>query len=138
MSQFTVVIAGRPNVGKSALFNRLFGRRRPLVHDLPGMPRDVRGVQASLPDDRAYLLVDTGVFDPEGKEAIPKAVRDKALAAIREADLVVLVMGASAGVLPGDRAAARAAREAGADTIVAANKIDRKEGSEGEVEAWEL
>jgi GTP-binding protein len=138
MSHFTVVIAGRPNVGKSALFNRLLGRRRSLVHDLPGMTRDVLEIQASLPDDRTYRLVDTGGFDPEGKEVIPKAVRDKALAAIRDADLVVLVMDASAGVLPGDRAAARAAREAGADTIVAANKIDRKEGSQGEVEAWEL
>ena len=138
MREFTVVIAGRPNVGKSALFNRLLGRRRSLVHDLPGMTRDVLEAQASLPDDRTYRLVDTGGFDPEGREPIPRAVRDKALAAIRDANLVVLVMDASAGVLPGDRAAARAAREAGADTIVAANKIDRKEGSEGEVEAWEL
>jgi GTP-binding protein len=85
-----------------------------------------------------YRLVDTGGFDPEGREPIPKAVRDKALAAIRGADLVILVVDASAGVLPGDRAAARAAREAGADTIVAANKVDRRDGSEGEVEAWEL
>ena len=136
--QFKVVIAGRPNVGKSALFNRLLGRRRSLVHDLPGMTRDVLEVEARLPDERIYRLVDTGGFDPEGREPIPKAVREKALAAIRGADLVVLVMDASAGVLPGDRAAARAAREAGADTIVVANKIDRKEGSEGEVEAWEL
>ena len=136
--RFTVVIAGRPNVGKSALFNRLLGRRRSLVHDLPGMTRDVLEAEARLPDDRVYRLVDTGGFDPEGKEPIPKAVRQKALEAIRGADLVVLVMDASAGVLPGDRAAARAAREAGIDTIVAANKIDRKEGSEGEVEAWEL
>jgi len=136
--QFKVVIAGRPNVGKSVLFNRLLGRRRSLVHNLPGMTRDVLEAEARLPDDRIYRLVDTGGFDPEGGEPIPKAVREKALAAIRGADLVVLVMDASAGVLPGDRAAARAAREAGADTIVAANKIDRKEGSEGEVEAWEL
>jgi GTP-binding protein len=136
--QFKVVIAGRPNVGKSALFNRLLGRRRSLVHNLPGITRDVLDAEASLPDERIYRLVDTGGFDPEGREPIPKAVREKALAAIRGADLVVLVMDASAGVLPGDRAAARAAREAGADTIVAANKIDRKEGSEGEVEAWEL
>jgi len=56
MSQFTVVIAGRPNVGKSALFNRLLGRRRSLVHDLPGMTRDVLEAQASLPDDRTYRL----------------------------------------------------------------------------------
>jgi GTP-binding protein len=138
MKRFTVVVAGRPNVGKSALFNRLFKRRRSLVHDLPGMTRDVLEVEASLPDGRTYRLVDTGGFDPEGKEEIPKAVRDKALAAIRGADLVVLVTDASAGVLPGDKSAARAIRQAGARTIVAANKIDRREGSEGEVEAWEL
>jgi len=138
MKRFTVVIAGRPNVGKSALFNKLLRRRRSLVHDLPGMTRDVLEAQAELPDGRPYRLVDTGGFDPEGREEIPKAVREKALAAIRRADLVVLVMDASAGVLPGDRAAARAIREAGARTVVAANKIDRREGSEGEVEAWEL
>jgi GTP-binding protein len=136
--EFRVVVAGRPNVGKSALFNRLLGRRRSLVHDLPGMTRDVLETEAHLPDDRVYRLVDTGGFDPEGKEPIPRAVRDKALAAIRGADLVILVVDASAGLLPGDRAAARAARHAGADTIVAANKVDRKDGSEGEVEAWEL
>src|SRR5262249_46900377 len=128
MKRFTVVIAGRPNVGKSALFNRLLRRRRSLVHDLPGMTRDVLEVEASLPDERTYRLVDTGGFDPEGREEIPRAVRDKALAAIRRADLVVLVMDASAGVLPGDRAAARAIREAGARAIVAANKDDRREG----------
>ncbi len=131
-------MAGRPNVGKSALFNRLLGRRRSLVHDLPGMTRDVLEAEARLPDDRPYRLVDTGGFDPEGREPIPKAVRDKALAAIGGADLVVLVVDASAGLLPGDRAAARGARQAGADTIVAANKVDRRDGSEGEVEAWGL
>src|SRR5262245_11495317 len=138
MKRFTVVIAGRPNVGKSALFNRLLKRRRSLVHDLPGMTRDVLEAEASLPDGRTYRLVDTGGFDPEGRDEIPKAVRDKALGAIRNAELGVLVTDASAGVLPGDKAAARAIRESGAKTVVAANKIDRREGSEGEVEAWEL
>ena len=138
MSVFRVVVAGRPNVGKSALFNRLLRRRRSLVHDLPGMTRDVLEVDAPLPDGRTYRLFDTGGFDPEGKEKIPAAVRDKALAAIRRADLVLLVMDASAGVLPGDRAAAKAARHAGVETLVVANKVDRREGSEGEPEAWEL
>ena len=138
MSAFRVVIAGRPNVGKSVLFNRLLRRRRSLVHDLPGMTRDVLEVDAPLPDGRTYRLFDTGGFDPEGKEKIPAAVRDKALAAIRRADLVLLVMDASAGVLPGDRAAAKAARHAGVETLVVANKVDRREGSEGEPEAWEL
>jgi GTPase len=137
-NRFTVVIAGRPNVGKSALFNRLVGRRRSLVHDLPGMTRDVLEGQAQLPDGRSFRLLDTGGFDPEDKEAIPRAVRRGVATAIEKADLVVLVVDSSAGILSGDQAAARLVREAGVETIVAANKVDRKEGSAGEVEAWEL
>jgi len=135
---FRVVIAGRPNVGKSALFNRLLRRRRSLVHNLPGMTRDVLEETARLPDGRSYLLLDTGGFDPEGREPIPAAVQEKAAEAIRRAGLVLLVTDASAGVLPGDRDAARLARESGRDTVVVANKVDRREGSEGENEAWEL
>jgi GTPase len=135
---FRVVIAGRPNVGKSALFNRFVRRRRSIVHDLPGMTRDVLEAEAKLPDGRTFLLSDTGGYDPEGREKIPASVRDRAVAAIRGADLVLLVTDASAGVLPGDRAAARAVREAGPPCAVVANKIDRREGREGEVEAWAL
>jgi GTP-binding protein len=135
---FRVVVAGRPNVGKSALFNRLVRRRRSLVHNLPGVTRDVLEAKASLPDGRTYTLLDTGGFDPSGKEKIPKAVRDKAVAAIRSADLVLLVVDASAGVLPGDLSAARMVREAGREALVIANKIDRKEGLAGEGEAWAL
>jgi len=135
---FRVVIAGRPNVGKSSIFNKLVRRRQAIVHDLPGMTRDVLESEAKLPDGRSYLLSDTGGYDPGGKEKIPAAVRDKAVAAIQGADLVFLVMDASAGVLAGDRAAARVIREAGRECAVVANKIDRKAGSEGEGEAWEL
>ncbi|MGH9398884.1 MAG: GTPase, partial [Thermoanaerobaculia bacterium] len=138
MKPFRVVVAGRPNVGKSAVFNRLARRRRSLVHDLPNVTRDVLEAQAHLPDGRSYVLFDTGGYDPEGREKIPKAVREKAVAAIQAADLVLLVVDASAGVLPGDRAAARVVREAGRDALVVANKIDRKEGREGEQEAWAL
>jgi GTP-binding protein len=129
VNPFRVVIAGRPNVGKSALFNRLLRRRRSLVHGVPGMTRDTLEVEAPLSDGRSYRLLDTGGFDPEGREEIPAAVREKAVAAIRQADLILLVMDASTGVLPGDRQAARAAREAGVETLVVANKVDRREGS---------
>jgi len=135
---FRVVVAGRPNVGKSALFNRLVRKRRSLVHNLPGVTRDVLETTASLSDGRTYTLLDTGGFDPEDKAKIPKAVRDKAVAAIRSADLVLLVVDASAGVLPGDLSAARMIRESGREAIVIANKIDRKEGRAGEGEAWSL
>jgi GTP-binding protein len=135
---FTVVVAGRSNVGKSALFNRLVGRRRSLVHDLPGMTRDVLEAAASVPDGRSYRVVDTGGYDPDAGEEIPRAIRERALAALQGADLIVLVVDASAGILPADLEAARAARSTGVATVVAANKIDRREGSEGEVEAWSL
>jgi GTP-binding protein len=135
---FRVVIAGRPNVGKSALFNRLARRRRSLVHDLPGVTRDVLEAEAELPDGRCYRLLDTGGFDPDNRERIPKAVRERVTRAIRSADLVLLVMDASAGILPGDRETALLIRQAGRDAVVVANKIDRKAGREGEGEAWEL
>jgi GTP-binding protein len=135
---FRAVIAGRPNVGKSVLFNRLVGRRRSLVHDLPGMTRDVLEGKATLADGRAFRVFDTGGFDPSGKEEIPAAVRRKALEAIRQADLILLVVDGSAGIVPGDRAAAAAVRQSGVETIVVANKIDRKEAEAGELEAWEL
>ena len=81
---FRVVVAGRPNVGKSALFNRLTRRRRSIVHDLPGMTRDVLEIKAELPDGRTYLLADTGGYDPSGKEKIPAAVREKAVGGDQE------------------------------------------------------
>src|SRR6266496_6432931 len=109
--KFSVVIAGRPNVGKSALFNRLLRRRRSLIHDLPGVTRDVLEAEASTNDGRHYRLLDTGGYDPEGREEMPRAVAKRAAAAIRKADLVLLVVDASAGILPGDLAAARMIRE---------------------------
>src|SRR4029453_16762545 len=73
---FRVVVAGRPNVGKSALVNRLLRRRRGLGHDLPRLTPDAIEGGAALPDGRTYRLLDTGGYDPEGKEKIPAAVRD--------------------------------------------------------------
>ena len=135
---FRVVVVGRPNVGKSALFNRLVGRRRSLVHDLPGMTRDVIEEEAALSDGRRFKAIDTGGFDPLDQETIPAAIRRRALDEIARADFVLLVTDASAGVLPGDREAARVVRQAGKDCVVLANKIDRREGREGEQEAYGL
>src|SRR5215831_9753552 len=138
MKRFTVVIAGRPNVGKSALFNRLLRRRRSLVHDLPGVTRDVLEGEAKTPDGRTYRVLDTGGYDPEEKAEIPRAIAERAVSAIRKADLALLVVDAAGGIVPADRTAARMIRESGVDALVVANKIDRKEGEAGEGEAWEL
>jgi GTP-binding protein len=133
-----VVVVGRPNVGKSSLFNRLIRRRRSLVHDLPGMTRDVIEALLVFPDGGTLTLVDTGGFDPADRDAIPTAVRERALAEIRRADLVLLTLDASAGILPADREAARIVRRAGRRCLVVANKVDRKEGRLGAGEAVEL
>ena len=93
---FRIVVVGRPNVGKSALFNRLVGHRRSLVHDLPGMTRDVIEEETALPDGRKFVVVDTGGFDPSDQEKIPAEVRRRALDEIAAADFVFLVMDASA------------------------------------------
>jgi len=135
---FRIVVVGRPNVGKSALFNRLVGHRRSLVHDLPGMTRDVIEEETALPDGRKFVVVDTGGFDPSDQEKIPAEVRRRALDEIAAADFVFLVMDASAGILPGDKEAARVIRQAGKPCVVLANKIDRREGREGEQEAYGL
>jgi GTP-binding protein len=108
------------------------------VHDRPGMTRDVLEGEGKLSDGRSYRLLDTGGFDPEAGEGVARAVKERALKAIGSSDLVLLVIDASAGLVAGDRAAAARAREAGVETIVVANKIDRKEGESGELEAWEL
>ena len=135
---FRVAIVGRPNVGKSALFNRIFRKRRSLVHDLPGMTRDVVEETLELPSGESIVLIDTGGFDPSDRGAIPDAVRRRALSEIASCDLALLVVDASAGVLPGDEQAARVVREAGRECLVLANKIDRRAGEEGEPEAWAL
>ncbi len=133
-----VAIVGRPNVGKSALFNRILRKRRSLVHDLPGMTRDVVEERVTLPTGESFLLIDTGGFDPSDRGSIPDSVRERALAEIRSCDLALLVIDASAGVLAGDRESARVIREAGKPCFVLANKIDRREGEEGEPEAYDL
>jgi GTP-binding protein len=131
------VIAGRPNVGKSAVFNRLLGKRRSLVHDRPGMTRDSIEARAELPSGKSFLLVDTGGLDPSDRETIPQSVSRRALFELKAADLVLLVLDASAGVLPTDEEAAALVRRAGRPCLVLANKADRKEGRGGE-EAFSL
>ena len=127
---FRVVIAGRPNVGKSAIFNRLAKRRRSLVHDLPGVTRDVLEEEVTLPDGRAFLLFDTGGFDPSGQEEIPAAVRRKAIEAIRKADLILLVVDGAAGIVSGRPGRGRGGAAVGQGDH-RRRQQDRSEGSRG-------
>jgi GTP-binding protein len=118
-----VAIIGRPNVGKSTLFNRLVGRREAIVEDKPGVTRDrLYGVGSW--DGRHFLLVDTGGLDPDLETGIPAHIRTQAEVAIEEADLILFVVDASEGPTAVDHEIAEFLRRSGKPIMVVANKSD--------------
>src|SRR5580658_9805696 len=119
----SIVIVGRPNVGKSTLFNRITGTRRSIVTDEPGITRDRIYGQASW-EGRAFELVDTGGIVPEEQAGIPGEILRQAHMAIKNACKVVLVTDARTGPNPTDRELALLLRRAGKPPVIAANKVD--------------
>jgi GTP-binding protein len=121
-----IVIVGRPNVGKSTLFNRLSKSRNALVDNQPGVTRD--RLYASIDYDGFPLnIVDTGGFDDLGQDPLLEKVRDQVEKAIQEADSVIFMVDARQGVMPGDEAAADMLRRSQKKVFLAANKIDGPE-----------
>lgn len=123
MSQPTVAIVGRPNVGKSTLFNRLCGGRKAIVSDRPGTTRD-RHFGTVEWNGRTFWLVDTGGLVPESTEAMDMAIRKQVEFALAEADLIVFLVDGKEGVHPIDHAIARELRQTGRPMILAVNKLD--------------
>ncbi len=126
-----VAIVGRPNVGKSTLFNRIIGRRQALVEDLPGVTRD-RNYGDTEWDGRAFTVVDTGGFLPETEDRLLQQVRDQALLAVEEAESVVLVVDGLAGLTAADQEVAKLLRRSGKPVFVAVNKLDNTKREENE------
>ncbi|MBI3327570.1 MAG: ribosome biogenesis GTPase Der [Nitrospinae bacterium] len=126
MSKPIVAIVGRPNVGKSTLFNRLVGVQRAIVEPTPGVTRDRLYADAEW-RGRAFTLVDTGGFEPRSQEEIPRKVREQAEEAIREAELSVLVVDGAAGLLATDVEVAAILRRARKPLLLAVNKLDQAE-----------
>jgi len=119
----SVVIVGRPNVGKSTLFNRILGGRRALVDDEPGVTRD-RLIADARWDGREFSLTDTGGFEIENGRELAAGVRAQSLRAVADAEVVLLVVDGRVGVSPLDGAVARRLAEAGKPVICVVNKID--------------
>ena len=135
-----VVIVGRPNVGKSTLFNRLAGSRRALIHDMPGMTRDRLTTVAELDDGRRYELTDTGglEYGDSPMSAYAPEIRAQATRAMEDADLILFVVDGAAGVLPEDRDIANELRPYASRTLLLVNKTDRRDAEEGVPEFYEL
>jgi GTP-binding protein len=123
MSLPVVAIVGRPNVGKSTLFNRLVGERVAIVEDIPGTTRD-RVYGTGEWNGRRFTVVDTGGLELEPGSHIEERVQDQARVAIEESDLVLFVVDAAAGIAPLDHEVADRLRRAGKPTILVVNKAD--------------
>ena len=119
----TVAIVGFPNVGKSTLVNRLTGTRGAVVHETPGVTRDRKEFVCDW-NGKSFLLIDTGGVDVADPAPITRAIAEQARSAVEEADLVLFVVDAKAGITPGDEEIAQILRESHKPTLVIANKID--------------
>ena len=132
-----VAIVGRPNVGKSTLFNRLVGKRVALVDDRPGVTRDRREGEANLLG-LEFRVVDTAGYEDEDPQTLPGRMRQQTEAAVREADAALFLIDAREGLTPVDEEIGRWLRAGATPVIVAANKAEGRGGETGRLEAYAL
>ncbi|MEN3930602.1 ribosome biogenesis GTPase Der [Microvirga sp. W0021] len=133
----TVAIIGRPNVGKSTMFNRLVGKKLALVDDRPGVTRDRREGDARLAE-LSFKIIDTAGLEEADDASLLGRMRAQTEAAIDEADLLFFVVDARVGILPADRPFAELVRRSGKPVILIANKAEGGKGMEGAYEAYSL
>ena len=124
MSKPIVAIVGRPNVGKSTLFNKLIGERRSIVEDTPGVTRDRIYAEAEW-NERRFILIDTGGIEPKSEDTILKQMRLQAEIAVASADVIIFLCDVRAGLLADDRDIAVMLKKSGKPIIVGVNKVDR-------------
>ena len=134
---FKVAIIGRPNVGKSTLFNRLAGKKLALVDDTPGVTRD-RRVHAAKLYDLHFDVIDTAGFEDAAAATLQGRMRAQTEMAITEADLIFFMVDSKAGILPDDRTFAEIVRRSGKPVVLVANKAEARGAQSGMLESWEL
>jgi GTP-binding protein len=132
-----VAIVGRPNVGKSTLFNRILGRRKAIVEDTPGVTRDRNFERADWAGHEFYV-VDTGGLEPDVDEPMPSAIRRQVVAALEEAEVVAFVVDTKAGVQPLDLKIADLLRKTEVPTVLLVNKVDNLPDDMSYLDFWEL
>ena len=132
-----VVIAGRPNVGKSTLFNRLAGRRVALVADTPGVTRDRKEAEAQM-RGRMVQLIDTAGLEEAAPETLARRMTDSSSAAVHLADLVLFVVDARAGITPQDEHFAQWLRRQGRQVMLVANKAEGRSAGSTVLDGWSL
>jgi GTP-binding protein len=132
-----VAIVGRPNVGKSTLFNRLVGARRAIVDDQPGVTRDRNYAEAEWAE-RAYLLVDTGGIDADTDGQLEASVQAQSRLAVAEADFVIFLLDGKGGLNPLDREAVDGLRKANKPVFFAVNKLDSRQRGDNLYEFFAL
>ncbi|MFW5946981.1 MAG: ribosome biogenesis GTPase Der [Gemmatimonadota bacterium] len=133
----SVAVVGRPNVGKSTLFNRIVGRRQAIVEDTPGVTRDRNFARADWAG-REFYVVDTGGLEPDSSEPLVVAVRRQVEAAMAEAQVIVFVVDTRAGVQPLDLKIADLLRKTEIPVVLAANKVDNLPTDLSYLDFWEL
>ena len=134
---FTLAIIGRPNVGKSTLFNRLVGKRLALVDDQPGVTRDLREGEARLADLR-FTVIDTAGLEEATDESLQGRMRRLTERAVDMADICLFMIDARAGVTPADQVFAEILRKRSAHVVLAANKGEGSAADAGVIEAYSL
>jgi GTP-binding protein len=133
----SIVIAGRPNVGKSTLFNRLAGKRLALVDDMPGLTRDRKEADAAI-DGRAVRLIDTAGLEEAEDGSIAARMSGQSLGAINAADLVLFLIDARVGITSADEEFAEQVRAAGRPVLLVANKCEGRSSDAGYYDAFKL
>jgi len=123
MHKPVIAIVGRPNVGKSTLYNRIVGRNLAIVEDMPGVTRD-RNYTDAVWEGKPFLLVDTGGFEPESVDPMYRKMREQTTLAVEEADIILFLLDGQEGLLPADLEVSQILRASGKPVLYAVNKVD--------------